>query len=111
MAKEPVTVEEFREAQEVLKDAIDLHEKKDFYGAIESFKKAVVVSPYDEDHLNKFEKKLKEGNYKLQQESIAYMGCAAVHLSQLLKELSDEQKEDVPVDENLVKIFSDWDKS
>jgi hypothetical protein len=37
------------------------------------------------------------------------MGCAAVHLSQLLKELSDEQKEDVPVDENLVKIFSDWD--
>ncbi|HJO00166.1 MAG TPA: hypothetical protein QGF86_04805 [Nitrospinaceae bacterium] len=111
MAKEPVTVEEFREAQEVLKDAIDLHEKKDFYGAIESFKKAVVVSPYDEDHLNKFEKKLKEGNYKLQQESIAYMGCAAVHLSQLLKELSDEQKEDVPVDENLVKIFRDWDKS
>ena len=109
MAKEPVTVEEFREAQEVLKDAIDLHEKKDFYGAIESFKKAVVVSPYDEDHLNKFEKKLKEGNYKLQQESIAYMGCAAVHLSQLLKELSDEQKEDVPVDENLVKIFRDWD--
>ena len=109
MAKEPVTVEELREAQEVLKDAIDLHEKKDFYGAIESFKKAVVVSPYDEDHLNKFEKKLKEGNYKLQQESIAYMGCAAVHLSQLLKELSDEQKEDVPVDENLVKIFSDWD--
>ncbi|MDP6476600.1 MAG: hypothetical protein QGG38_09425 [Nitrospinaceae bacterium] len=111
MAKEPVTVEEFREAQEVLKDAIDLHEKKDFYSAIESFKKAVMVSPYDEDHLNKFEKKLKEGNYKLQQESIAYMGCAAVHLSQLLKELSDEQKEDVPVDENLVKIFSDWDKS
>ena len=85
--------------------------KKDFYSAIESFKKAVMVSPYDEDHLNKFEKKLKEGNYKLQQESIAYMGCAAVHLSQLLKELSDEQKEDVPVDENLVKIFSDWDKS
>jgi len=92
-----------------LKDAIDLHEKKDYYGAIESFKKAVMVSPYDDDLLDKFQKKLKEGNYKLQQESIAYMGCAAVHLSQLLKELSDEQKEDVPVDENLVKIFSDWD--
>ena len=30
MAKEPVTVEEFREAQEVLTDAIDLHEKKRF---------------------------------------------------------------------------------
>ncbi len=110
MAKEPVTVEEFREAQEVLKDAIDLHEKKDFYGAIESFKKAVMVSPYDDDHLKKFEKKLKEGNYKLQQESIAYMGCAAVHLSQLLKELTDEQKEDVPVDENLVKIFNEWEQ-
>ncbi len=109
MAKEPVTVEEFREAQEELKDAIDLHEKKDYYGAIESFKKAVMVSPYDDDLLDKFQKKLKEGNYKLQQESVAYMGCAAVHLSQLLKELSDEQKEDVPVDENLVKIFSDWD--
>ena len=52
---------------------------------------------------------LKEGKYKLQQESVAYMGCAAVHLSQLVKELTDEQKEEVPVDENLTKIFQDWD--
>ena len=109
MAKKPATVEEVREAQEILKDAIDLHEKKDFRGAIESFKKAVMISPFDKEHLNKFQDKLKEGEYKLQQESIAYMGCAAVHLSQLVKELTDEQKEEVPIDENLTKVFSDWD--
>ena len=57
-----------------------------------------------------FQEKLKKGEYKLAQESIAYMGCAAVHLSQLLKELTDEQKEEVPVDENLIKVFSDWEK-
>ena len=109
MARQPVTVEEYREAQEILKNAIDLYEKKDFHGAIESFKKAVMISPFDKDHLNKFQDKLKEGKYKLQQESIAYMGCAAVHLSQLVKELTDEQKEEVPLDENLTKVFSDWD--
>ena len=102
-------MQEFREAQEILKSAIDMHEKKDFHGAIEAFKKAVVINPFNEDHLNKFQDKLKEGKYKLQQESIAYMGCAAVHLSQLVKELTDEQKEEVPVDENLTKIFQDWD--
>ena len=109
MAKKPATVEEVREAQEILKDAIDLHEKKDFRGAIKSFKKAVMISPFDKEHLNKFQDKLKEGEYKLQQESIAYMGCAAVHLSQLIKELTDEQKEEVPVDENLTKVFNDWE--
>ena len=109
MARQPVTVEEFREAQEILKNAIDLHEKKDFHGAIESFKKAVMMNPFDKDHLNNFQNKLREGEYKLAQESIAYMGCAAVHLSQLVKELTDEQKEEVPVDENLIKVFSDWD--
>ena len=30
MSRKTVTVEEFREAQEILKSAIDLHEKKDF---------------------------------------------------------------------------------
>ena len=109
MPRKPVTVEEFREAQEILKSAIDLHEKKDFQNAIKSFKKAVMISPFDEDHLKTFQDKLKEGEYKLQQESIAYMGCAAVHLSQLVKELTDEQKEEVPIDENLTKVFSDWD--
>ena len=109
MPRKPVTVEEFREAQEILKNAIDLHEKKDFHSAIESFKKAVMIGLFDKDHLNKFQDKLKDGEYKLAQESIAYMGCAAVHLSQLVKELTDEQKEEVPVDENLIKVFSDWE--
>ena len=45
----------------------------------------------------------------MQQESIAYMGCAAVHVSQLLKELTVEQRDEVPVDENLIKVFNDWD--
>ena len=109
MSRKPVTVQEYRGAQEILKNAIDLHEKKDFHGAIEAFKKASMINPFNEDHLSVFQDKLKGGDYKLQQESIAYMGCAAVHLSRLVKELTDEQKEEVPVDENLTKIFQDWD--
>ena len=109
MSRKTVTVEEFREAQEILKSAIDLHEKKDFHGAIESFKKTVMINPVSKDHLSEFQDKLKKGKFKLQQESIAYMGCAAVHLSQLVKELTDEQKEAVPVDENLIKVFNDWE--
>ena len=109
MDRKPVTVEEFREAQDILKDAIDLHEKKDFYGAIESFKKAIEGKPFNESHLDEFQKKLKEGTYKLAQESMAFMGCASVHVSQLVKELTDEQREEVPVDENLIKVFNDWE--
>jgi len=109
MDRTQITVEEFREVQDILKDAIDLHEKKDFYGAIESFKKAISIKPFDEGHLDEFQKKLKEGTYKLAQESMAYMGCASVHVSQLVKELTDEQREEVPVDENLIKVFNDWE--
>jgi len=109
MNRTQITVEEFREAQGVLKEAIDLHEKKDYYGAIESFKKAISVKPFNEEHLDIFEKKLKEGTYKLAQESMAYMGCASVHVSQLVKELTDAQREEVPVDENLIKVFNDWE--
>ena len=109
MDRTQITVEEFREAQDVLKEAIDLHEKKDYYGAIESFKKAISVKPFNEEHLDVFEKKLKEGTYKLAQESMAYMGCASVHVSQLVKELTDAQREEVPVDENLIKVFNDWE--
>jgi len=109
MDRTPVSVEEYREAQDILKDAIDLHEKKDFYGAIESFKKAIKVKPFNESHLDEFQKKLKEGTYKLAQESMAFMGCASVHVSQLVKELTDEQREEVPVDENLIKVFNDWE--
>ena len=109
MDRTQITVEEFREVQDMLKDAIDLHEKKDFYGAIESFKKAINIKPFDEGHLEELQKKLKEGSYKLAQESMAYMGCASVHVSQLVKELTDEQREEVPVDEDLIKVFNDWE--
>jgi hypothetical protein len=109
MDRTQITVEEFREVQDILKDAIDLHEKKDFYGAIESFKKAINIKSFDEGHLDEFQKKLKEGTYKLAQESMAYMGCASVHVSQLVKELTDEQREEVPVDEELIKVFNDWE--
>ncbi|KMP10317.1 hypothetical protein UR09_06630 [Candidatus Nitromaritima sp. SCGC AAA799-A02] len=109
MTREPATVEEVREAQSVLKEAIDLHEKKDFNGAIEGFKRAVMVAPFDDNHLELFQKKLKDGGYKLEQESVAYMGCAAVHLSELVKELTEEQKQEVPVDEKLSEIFSEWE--
>ena len=109
MDRTQITVEEFREVQDMLKDAIDLHEKKDFYGAIESFKKAIIINPFDEGHLEELKKKLKEGSYKLAQESMAYMGCAAVHVSQLVKQLTDEQREEVPVDEDLIKVFNDWE--
>ena len=109
MDRTQITVEEFREVQDMLKDAIDLHEKKDFYGAIESFKKAINIKPFDEGHLEELQKKLKEGSYKLAQESMAYMGCASVHVSQLVKQLTDEQREEVPVDENLIKVFNDWE--
>ena len=109
MDRTPITVEEYREAQDILKDAIDLHEKKDFYGAIKSFKKAIEIKPFNENHLDEFQKKLKEGTYKLAQESMAFMGCASVHVSQLVQELTDEQREEVPVDENLIKVFNDWE--
>ena len=109
MDRTQITVEEFREVQDMLKDAIDLHEKKDFYGAIESFKKAINIKPFDEGHLEELQKKLKEGSYKLAQESMAYMGCASVHVSQLVKQLTGEQREEVPVDENLIKVFNDWE--
>jgi hypothetical protein len=32
-----------------------------------------------------------------------------VHVSQLVKELTDAQREEVPVDENLIKVFNDWE--
>ena len=64
MDRAQITVEEFREVQDILKDAIDLHEKKDFYGAIKSFKKAIEVKPFNESHLDEFQKKLKEEKEK-----------------------------------------------
>lgn len=109
MQESPVTVEEVREAQEYLKTGVTQSEEKNFHDAGETFKKSASVHPFDEKHIEELEKKLQAGGFKKQQECMAYMGCAAVHLKQLIAELSDEQKDEVPVDEQLLKVFEGWD--
>ncbi len=108
MQESPVTIEEVREAQESLKIGLSHHEQKEFSEAIVSFKKTASIHPFDEKHLEELEKKLKVGKFKKQQESIAYMGCAAVHLNQLIRELDDDRKAQVPIDEQLMEAFKDW---
>jgi hypothetical protein len=103
-----VTVEEVRSAQESLKNGIKLHEKKSYKEAIEEFKESAMTHPFDLKHVDELGMKLKSGSYKLQQESIAYMGCAAVHLNKLIKYLEPEKIEEVPVDESLTNAFKDW---
>ena len=109
MDRRLTTVDEVRKAQECFKIGDNHHKEKKFHEAIESFKKVVEINPFDEKHLKELQKKLKSGNYKLQQECMAYMGNAAVHLSGLIRELDDEQKEQVPVDEELAEVFKDWE--
>lgn len=104
----PVTVEEVRSAQENLKSGVMLHEKKSFKEAIEEFKSAALTHPFDSKHVDELGAKLKSGSYKLQQESIAYMGCAAVHLNKLIQGLSDAQRLEVPVDDSLMQAFKGW---
>ena len=109
MAEEnAVTVEEVRDAQDSLKNGITLHEKKSFKEAIEAFKKSAMTHPFDSKHVDELGAKLKSGSYKLQQESIAYMGCAAVHLNKLIQNLEPGQSQEVPVDESLMNAFKDW---
>ena len=109
MAEEnPITVEEVRSAQENLKNGITLHEKKSFKEAIDEFKKAAMTHPFDSKHVEDLGTKLKSGSYKLQQESIAYMGCAAVHLNEMIHGLDEDQKQEVPIDDSLTNAFKDW---
>ena len=109
MQESSVTVEEVRQAQEYLQTGMTESEGKNFKDASESFKKSASVHPFDEKHIDELEKKLQAGGFKKQQECMAYMGCAAVHLKQLIAELSEEQQADVPVDEQLLTVFKDWD--
>ena len=109
MAEEnPITVEEVRSAQESLKNGITLHEKKSFKESIEEFKKSAMTHPFDSKHVEELGVKLKSGSYKLQQESIAYLGCAAVHLNKLISSLDESQRQEVPVDESLTRAFKEW---
>lgn len=109
MQESSVTVEEVREAQEYLKTGMTQSEEKNFIEAGEAFKQSALVHPFDEKHIEELEKKLKAGGFKKQQECMAYMGCAAVHLKQMIEMLSDEQKAEVPVDDQLIDIFKGWD--
>jgi len=109
MQESPVTVEEVREAQQYLKTGITQSEEKNFNDASETFKKSASVHPYDKKHIDELEQKLKAGGFKKQQECMAYMGCAAVHLNKLIAELSDDQKAEVPIDEQLIEVFKAWD--
>jgi hypothetical protein len=104
----PITVEEVRTAQESLKNGINLHESKNFREAIEEFKKAAMTHAIDSNHVEELGAKLKSGSYKLQQESIAYLGCAAVHLNKLINGLDDSQRLEVPIDDSLMNAFKDW---
>jgi hypothetical protein len=37
------------------------------------------------------------------------MGCAAVHLKGVIDELSESERDLVPVDDSLLDAFKDWD--
>jgi hypothetical protein len=111
MEKKAVTVEEVRETQELLKSGITLHQEKTYKEAIECFKKSLQVRPENESQIGELEKKLKAGKFKLAQEGIAFMGCASIHLSELVKQLSDEEKDQVPIDKSLDEAFKGWDES
>ena len=108
MTDRAVTVEDVRQAQEHFKVGDINYKDKNFKEAAVAFKASVKVHPYDEGHLAELEKKLKAGQYKLHQESIAYMGCAAVQLNRMIQELTEEQRDQVPLDEGLMKVFQEW---
>ncbi len=109
MSRQQATVEQVRQVQEYFKAGTDFHGEKKFKEAIESFKNAAAVNPFQEDHLDELSKKLKAMSVKLVQESIAYMGCAAVHLKGMIDELSESERESVPVDDSLLEAFKGWD--
>jgi len=109
MSRQRATVEQVAQVQGYFKAGVDFHGEKKFKEAIESFKNAASITPFQENHLDELSKKLKAMSVKLVQESIAYMGCAAVHLKGVIDELSDDEKELVPVDDSLLDAFKEWD--
>ena len=109
MSRQRATVEQVRQVQDFFKAGVDYHGEKKFKEAIEAFKQGAAINPFQEDHLDELGKKLKAMSVKLVQESIAYMGCAAVHLKGMIDELSANERELVPVDTTLLDAFKDWD--
>ncbi len=109
MSRQRATVEQVRQVQDYFKSGIDFHNEKKYKEAIEVFKKGAKINPFDEEHLAELSKKLKVMSVKLVQESIAYMGCAAVHFKSMIDELSENEKDLVPVEASLTDTFKDWD--
>jgi hypothetical protein len=110
MDRKTSTVEEVRHAQDLFREGYTFHEQKQYKEAIDRFKECSGVNSFDPEHLDKLTRLLKEGSYKLLQESSAYLGCAVTHLHSLVSELSEDEKDMVPLDEMLLKTFGDWDE-
>ena len=109
MSRQRATVEQVRQVQDYFKSGTDFHGEKKFKEAIEAFKNGAAVNPFQEGHLDELNKRLKAMSVKLIQESIAYMGCTAVHLKSVVDELSENERELVPVDDSLLETFKEWD--
>lgn len=109
MSRQQATVEQVRQIQDYFKAGTEYHNEKKYKEAIEAFKNGAAINPFQEDHLDELSKKLKAMSVKLVQESIAYMGCAAVHLKSSIDELSENEKDLVPVDASMTDAFKDWD--
>jgi len=109
MSRQQATVEQVRQVQDHFKEGMDFHNDKKYKEAIEAFKNGAAINPFEENHLEELSKKLKVMAVKLVQESIAYMGCAAVHLKCMVDELGENEKDLVPVDGSLTDVFKEWD--
>ncbi len=109
MSRQRATVEQVRQIQDYFQEGNEYHNEKKYKEAIEVFKKGAAINPFEENHLDELSTKLKTMSVKLVQESIAYMGCAAVHLKAMIDELSENEKDMVPVDDSLADVFKGWD--
>ncbi len=109
MSRQRATAEQVRQIQDHFKEGTEYHNEKKYKEAIEAFKNGAAINPFDENHLEELDKKLKAMSVKLVQESIAYMGCAAVHLKSSIDELSENEKDLVPIDTSLTDVFTGWD--
>jgi len=110
MSRQSATVEQVRQAQDHFKAGVDLHKDQKYKDAIAEFKQGASINPYEEGHLKELATRLTQMSVKLVQESTAYMGCAAVHLNGLIQELSEDEKEQVPIDESLQNAFNSWEE-
>lgn len=109
MEEQHPSVEQVRLSQEKFIQGSGLHENKKYNEAIEAFKESSAVKTNIGNQLEVLEQKLVKGSYKLLQKSIAYMGCAANNLYTLINQLSDEERDQVPIDKSLDKVFQSWE--